>query len=214
MMVDSWHLWGLFLIQIGLGFLIQSVAGILPATIQVHYCKTGKYFIKLFSLEYLGSYHFLLGGGAVCLRWPVANFSWSPLFIRKKILVPPPFAWGKKIWPPPFGLVKKFWSPPRWKNTPLTQTMEGAVIRLKSECTWGWGKVWLYMNMLIVMKHGKEKGCAEGEKLFWIMCKKIFWGGNALSGKKWDKIRWYVVETSHENKHLVWVGKSTSVNSH
>ncbi len=39
---------------------------------------------------------FFIGRGAVCLWWPVANFFWSPLCIRKKILAP-------------FGFVKKFW---------------------------------------------------------------------------------------------------------
>ncbi len=29
--------------------------------------------------------------------------------------------------------------------------------------------MWLYVNMLCVMKYGKEKGCAEGAKIFWIM---------------------------------------------
>ncbi len=49
-------------------------------------------------LRDLGSYHFLPGRGVVCLWWRVANFSWSPLCIRKKIWSP--LAYGEKFWSP------------------------------------------------------------------------------------------------------------------
>ncbi len=115
----------------------------------------------------LGSYHFLPGGGAVCLWRLVANFFWSPPFAYVKKFWSPPLPTGKNFAPPPWRR-QKILAPPRWKNFPLTQSMEGVVIRLKSECAGGWEKIWLYINILCGMKYGNEKRCAEGAKNFWI----------------------------------------------
>ncbi len=64
------------------------------------------------TITYLGSYHFLPGGGG---RLSVIAgrhfFLVPPLGLRLKILVPP-LCLRQKNLVPPFGLVKKFWSPP------------------------------------------------------------------------------------------------------
>ncbi len=76
-----------------------------------------------------------------------------------------------------------------WKNIPLTKTMEGAVIRLKCKCPEGWEKIWWKINMLYGMKYGKEKGCAEGAHIFWIIYYSIRHKKNAppsLTLKKSD----------------------------
>ncbi len=109
-------------------------------------------------LAWLGSYHFLLG----FFFWlPPPLHTWKnigppPLPTGKKFgppfgpvkknlhtwknIGPPCFAYGEKIWSPPLAPWKKIWCPPplKVKEHPLPQTMEGAVIRLKSECPGGW----------------------------------------------------------------------------
>ncbi len=65
---------------------------------------------------YLGSYHFLAGGGrSVCDgRSPI--FSGPPPCIRKKNSVPP-LPPGRNFGPP-FSRVKKFWSPQDGRTFP------------------------------------------------------------------------------------------------
>ncbi len=81
-----------------------------------------KCFTNLYILSLKGAIIFYREGGAVCLWLRVANFFWSPLGMRKKILVPPS-ACAEKFWSP-LGLCNKNWSSPPRERTPCDRNNE------------------------------------------------------------------------------------------
>ena len=107
------------------------------------------------------------GGGGVCLWWPVTNFFWSPPFAYVKTFWSPPLPTGKNFGPPLWLREKILVPPPQAERTsPSHKKMEEAMIRLKSECPGGWENFDHIWTCYVTWSMVKWKVAPKARKIF------------------------------------------------